>query len=119
MMRPAEYVARRARDIIDRGWTQGCAARDAKGRPVEYYEDEARRFCTVSAVYCAAMPLAACVRHEPIGAVLGAIARHAGIASPPLATNLVTWNDAPSRQVNEVLAAFDAAVAELSERAAA
>lgn len=45
-----------ARDLISsrENWTQGCPARDSKGRNVSYASREAKQFCALGAVYRAA-----------------------------------------------------------------
>ena len=83
-------VLRRAAEIVDQGWTQGCEARDAFRNQVPFNDPAAVRWCLGGAVNLAA--LEAGLKHSrPIFTALMKVDY-----SPSM------WNDAPGRTADEV-----------------
>jgi hypothetical protein len=93
---------RKAKALIERGWTQGAFARRANGRVIGYESDDASCFCIAGALM-RVTPLISDFERlcHPLTRATG---------SP----RLDHWNDAPGRTQAEVLAAFDKAI-ELAE----
>lgn len=103
-------VLSNARKLIaqPRGWVQGAAARDKAGADVTFTDPSACSFCAVGAIAfaCWEAGLPDCSGIE--GQALERVRRAAGV------TGVVEWNDAEGRTVEEVVAAFDKAIASLS-----
>lgn len=85
----------KARSLIASGWTRGRLACDARSRCVTYDSDEARSWCALGALS----------RSAADGATVGKF--RAQISGGDIAT----WNDAPERTQEQVLDAFDRAIA--------
>lgn len=99
----AVAILEEARERIEKGWTQGAFARNSVGDAVNEDSEQACAWCVTGALMAA-----------PRIAVDDA-ARfylHKAIASIDDASqhSLASWNDAPDRTQEEVLAAFDAAI---------
>lgn len=102
----------RARNLINQSnaWTQGCFARDVNTEMCEPNDQDAVRWCAIGAIMCATEDTAA------QSLALDALGHH-GIrfASNNLAKAIVDWNDYEERDHEEVLAAFDRAIAKLEK----
>jgi hypothetical protein len=102
-----------ARALVDQGWCQGVDARDAHGDRCAPWHREARAWSVLGA-------LVASEGEEPdVRAHAAASIAELGHAVALLAdaaetSSLQAWNDAPGRTVEEVLGAFDRALARLS-----
>ncbi len=99
-MTRALEALRVARDIVREGWTRGCAARDAAGRPCLLTAFAAVRFCAVAA-------LAKCGGYDN-----GVNAATWLFRAVPdwRRDDFSEWEDEPLRTHAEVIAAFDAAI---------
>ena len=96
-------VLRAARAKIVQGWTQGAFARDAEGRSTPWQGDEAVCWCAMGAIGCVGPD------HDDIAeSVLIALQRAIG---PTGYTAISHFNDADGRTKDDVLAAFDRAIA--------
>jgi hypothetical protein len=97
---PAQAL-RAVRARLVRGWSQGANARDGAGRAVGIASDEAEAWSLLGAFALAAtdgIPL----RHVPVAL--------RALADVTQARSLNDWNDAPSRNKEEVLSALDSAI---------
>lgn len=88
---------RRARDLIQSGWTQGEDARDAEGHPTYLENDGATCWCMVGALVRAGIPRSQFEFEYPNGE----------------SESVLFWNDEPKRTKAEVLACFDNSIAAL------
>ncbi len=91
----------RARELIALGWTQGTYAEDEDGAEISFADPQAVCFCLAGAVKAAT----GTPPHDKIAAVFQALADGIGGMA------LIAWNDAELRTQDEVLALFDAAIA--------
>ena len=94
---------RRARALVERGWTKGEPARNAAGEGCHPSSQHAVEWSAFGAIY-ATVPtyadyLAACARLQDL------------IGASPEDLNLSLWNDAPGRTQADVLDLFDRAIA--------
>ena len=101
-------LLRRARDRVANGWTQHYAARDVDNVPCGAKDDRAASFCAFGALWAdgdVAGGLASVAAYTRLTNELQPAfdKRHNG--------DLAKWNDDPERTKDEVLAAFDAALA--------
>lgn len=87
-----------ARALIEKGWTRGAVARDARGREVDVDDPRACRFCALGAVFVVGFSSA---RGTPLSKVIG---------TPWVAA----WNDA-QKSKRPVIEAFKRA-AELARQ---
>lgn len=95
---------RKARALIERGWTQGEYARGKSGRQADPIGRHARCFCAVGA-------LGAANRHWPHGGMIGLKELNSAVGFPSEGeSQILDWNDAEWRTQAEVLAAFDRAI---------
>lgn len=98
---------RKARELlVTKGWTQGCAARDANGNPTMVRAPAATCFCGDGAVLAVTHPA---TRQSAIQAL--------NAAAP--GGDFVSFNDAPGRTLPEVLVVFAVAIAAEDAKAAA
>jgi hypothetical protein len=88
-----------ARAMVAMGWTQGVYARDADGNDIEDCDDTRDAAC-----WCASGAL------HLSGGTFGSHARSALVAAIET-SDIAGWNDDPARTQEEVLAAFDKAIA--------
>ena len=102
-------LLRKARDLIEqKGWTRGAYARTAGGTPVPVHDPDACRFCSVGALIRASLDTPESSQEEYDTARRLFVRQIKSFASDD--TVIPAWNDAPSRTVFDVLAAFDRAV---------
>lgn len=103
MLTPNERVEllKKARALIDLGWTQRVRARDQAGQPVYPNNSYAVSFCMLGA--CERVGIGDVGRtFEPVGITLRTIA---------------DYNDLPTRKKEEVLGVFDRAITVWTRRA--
>lgn len=92
-----------ARTLIDcEGWTQEDYARDSEGQCVDYTDPNAVCFCALGAVYVS----------NSNSDVRAWVNGHLQDVIPP-SRYVHEWNDAHGRTKEEVLAAFDRAIAKI------
>lgn len=96
--RTVEVLREARRLIAERGWTQGEYARDAAGRACEPVGATPRCYCSIGALIAASQNDGGYA--QAFGALLSAIGN-----------GVVAWNDEPRRSVEDVLRAFDRAIA--------
>jgi hypothetical protein len=108
-------VLARARGLVSQGWTQGVLARDRDGFQCSYRIGRAERFCAIGAIAASAWQFADCDPAEEERLELLAEQRLLQALPRPRMGGLATWNDATGRTKEEVLAAFDAAIAEAGD----
>ena len=106
---PAELLTE-ARALIAKGWCQGASARDVHGIPADFWGQKAVTFC-MSGALCR-MENFIFDAHRTSRNILYSVIE---------VNNLATWNDREGRTQEEVLAAFDKAIAiakdlDISER---
>ena len=92
--------------LVSRSWCQGAAARDRKGRPVDFTSSEAYSFCALGAIE------RACGSHVKPGEspeqeqrrrLRMAVEDSLGLKGEGLAS----WNDRPGRTKEEVVLALE------------
>lgn len=97
-------IAVAARAALARGWIQGHQAHDANGNLCNPSDDRATSFCIIGAIERGRSelvePYPSCTR------ILECLWRR-------IYTSPVVWNDEPGRTKEEVLATFDAVIADL------
>ena len=98
----AATVLREARKLVERGWTQGAAARTADGKSVGEDSPAATCWCSLGAMSKGSDDCD--VYADAKGFLLMAVA----------ASNIAKWNDALGRTQAEVVNAFSKAI-ELAE----
>lgn len=103
-MNPTAKLLTQARAVIERGWCQGCFARDAEGQPVAATDPLAETFCIRGATRVVSPNDDARERaHWHLeNAIIDVTQRSY--------TSLASYNDDPGRTQAEVLAVFDAAI---------
>lgn len=111
-------ILKEARRLIDeKGWTQGAFARDISGSPASNPGSMiATRFCVAGACLAASSRLEGDPDQDRTRvrlSALGLFREVNDVAETP------AWNDAPSRTKDDVLRAFDRAIAEAEKGAAA
>ena len=100
-----EYLCK-ARDYIERGWTQGSSARDVYGESVLANSPRAVTWCAIGAIN-AAMPGASIERREVLRNELRdalAVGRTVGV------TPVSAYNDQFATKKADILALFDRAI---------
>jgi hypothetical protein len=105
-----------ARGLLLRGWSRDAQARDAQGQIVLPWSDEAAAWSLLGALLATwqvhDMLDADFVAHRADAQALGDATQALGEATGSAA--LDGWNDAEGRNVNEVVAAVDRALAVLN-----
>ncbi len=104
-MNPTVNLLTQARAVIERGWCQGCFARDAQGQPIESTDPLAETFCIRGATRVIA-PNDDDVRaraHRHLEDVIIAL-------TDGDCDSIASYNDDTSRTQAEILAVFDAAI---------
>lgn len=101
-MRATLDVLKEARALIaDKGWCQGVYARNANGNATDLHGRHAAAFCAEGAMFCAAGE----------GFAENALSFFADAIPSGYRRGYLSWNDEPGRTKEEVLAAFDRAIA--------
>jgi hypothetical protein len=99
-MKPSEILVEAKRLLVEKGWTQGAYARDTNGRIVGCPAPDDACFCAYGALVAASIGESFTLHSEAYGYLDivcgGSVAR---------------FNDAKDRTKEEVLAAFDKAIA--------
>lgn len=105
-----------ARGLLLRGWSRGAQARDAQGRVVLPWSDDAVAWSLLGALLATwqvhDMLDEDFVAHRADAQALGDATQALGEATGTAA--LDQWNDTEGRNVNEVVAAVDGALAALN-----
>jgi hypothetical protein len=105
-----------ARGLLLRGWSRGAQARDAQGRVVLPWSEQASSWSLLGALLATwqvnDMDDADFVAHRADARALGDATQALGEATGTAA--LDQWNDAEERNVTEVVAAVDGALAILN-----
>ena len=91
--------------LVTMGWTQGVFARDGRGLKVSPYGQEAACFCSLGALDSAAHKFGL-QDHQWVGGRF--------VLSDLMGGSISAYNDAAGRTQEEVIAAFDAAIAKVS-----
>jgi hypothetical protein len=100
----AANALRAVRARLDQGWSQGVDARDAAGVAVPLGDENARSWSVLGAFALAA------ANGTPTDRIAPALRALADVTQ---ADSLVDWNDYPHRKQQEVLDAFDSAIARI------
>lgn len=90
-------ILKKARGLVEKGWTATVFARDADGLPIHETDRRAVCWCASGALHASGSPWGSDARTVFIRAI--------GTGEIP------DWNDSPGRTQSEVLAAFDKAIA--------
>lgn len=106
-MNGAVKVLKEARALIAKGWTQGAFARDGNYQPVQVGDDAAECYCISGALHLAADTRITWKQQPETFNQAWRALEHV----TDTRISLVQWNDAPERELDEVLAAFDRAIA--------
>lgn len=105
---------REGRALIEKGWTQGRAARDRLGNPCWVESGLAASYCTTGAASAVTWDCPEVLFSEVLDALTGALADlwEVELGSRPWDSvdALVKWNDSPGRSKNEVLRLWDRAI---------
>ena len=99
-------------------WTQGAAARNSAGKHVAPSDPDATCFCAAGAIYRAAYDhngITAVPRIENVHHLLARYIAPDGYDS--IYSVAGDWNDTPGRTHSEILAVFDAAIADSADPA--
>jgi hypothetical protein len=109
-----------ARSLLLTGWCHGAQARDDEGRAVPAFSDEASSWSLLGALLASWQRIdedldADFVAHTAEALALGDATEALGEATGTAALDV--WNDAPERNVAEVITAVNDAIALLEERA--
>jgi hypothetical protein len=96
-------IAIAARAALARGWVQGCQAHDANGNFCDPSDDRAVSFCIIGAIERGRSELVE--GYSPCAQILERFWKK-------VCTSPVIWNDEPGRTKEEVLATFDAVIAD-------
>lgn len=101
-----------ARRIIDKGWAQQTFARDSNGNMCYWASEQAETFCSIGAIY-RAIDFGKTLNSFLGIDVIGAVAKHMPLGyETEIGENLTRFNDAKGRKKEEILEAFDSAIAE-------
>lgn len=100
-MSTREVLVRAAALLREKGWTQGCSARDKTGFGLQSTSPDAMRFCAVGAMF------RVCRGHESFFEAVRELARDAGVGdSPDPSTAVMRWNDNPYQSADGVVRAM-------------
>src|ERR1041385_5678234 len=108
-MTDAVALLRRARELIDSGWTQGADARAADGTPLDPWSDEAASWSLLGALVAA---LEEAEEHDQTISLTELALALDALAGFVDDDSLARWNDAPGRTLHQVESALAAAAAE-------
>ena len=115
-VQPAAAMLSEARGLLLRGWSRGAQARDAQGQVVLPWSEEASSWSLLGALLATwqvhDMEDADFVAHRADAQALGDATQALGEATGTAA--LDQWNDDEGRNVGEVVAAVDSALAILN-----
>ena len=106
----AKQILAGARELVYQGWCQGVDARDARGERCAPWHRDARSWSVLGALVASEGNDPDVRAHSSaavaeLGQAVALLAEAAGIRT------LQAWNDEPGRTRDEVLAAFDKALA--------
>lgn len=101
-------LLRRARSYVARGWCQGANAKDGNSTSVPHDSANAVSWCVIGAERRASLDLLGTDRRFVDTGSCDACALLAAVAG---CEDTAEWNDAPGRTQEEVLEAYDAAIA--------
>lgn len=101
-------VLTRAYNLVRKGWTKGCLARNKYSNPVSVKCDNAVRFCALGAVERAALSVTEDRRDDVLADALTAIS--AAGRTEGQYWDLECYNDEDYRTVEDVLALFKRAI---------
>lgn len=102
-------LLRQARSIIERGWCQGCEARDRNGNWVPTFSNKAVKFCTWGGVERAREELGIKWSPDEAFAIEDLL-----LSCTKNQDDIANWNDMPSRRKSQVLSLYDRAIAKLT-----
>ena len=107
---------RKAREFIERGWTQGSSARDINGKGCVSFSPEATEWCAVGAlnavnavVHDENFTFVRRAEHALDEAILAMFPLRAD-PSPARVTTILRYNDEPAREKRDILAVYDRAI---------
>lgn len=100
-MTSAYRVLRKARELIEKGWTQGLS---------QERTPDGIRYCTIGAISQASHSLNNHFYSDEAFDEACSILRNTIQAKPDAPLGLTAWNDNPTRTKEQVIAAFGAAV---------
>lgn len=86
--------------LTEKGWIQGCYARDINGNVVDTYSENATQFCLMGAIYAAGL------FYTKTQGVVFRVTKYI----PKQYSNLVEFNDASNRTKEEVIQLLDCAI---------
>ena len=105
---PAERLLRRARELVAQSWCHGSDARDADGRAVDPWDEQAASWSLLGALVATLEEEASAQGELPLEQL--AVALYA-LAELIDCDSLAAWNDAPGRTRSSVVAALEQAEA--------
>ncbi len=115
-VQPAAAMLQEARGLLLKGWSRGAQARDSQGQAVLPWSDDASSWSLLGALLATwqvhDMEDADFVAHRSDARALGDATQALGEATGTAA--LDQWNDAERRNLGEVVAAIDSALAILN-----
>jgi hypothetical protein len=115
-VQPAAAMLSEARGLLLKGWSQGAQARDSRGQVVLPWSDDATSWSLLGALLATwqvhDMADADFVAHRADAAALGDATQALGEATGTAA--LDQWNDSEGRNLVEVVAVVDSALAILN-----
>ena len=97
-------ILKKARKLVEKGWTQGAYAKDGNGRILFFDDKKAVKFCPLGAIGRVTGSL---YNAEAVGARYAVID---SIEGGMLGFDIASWNDDKKRTKRQVLAAFDRAI---------
>ena len=100
----------KAKKKIEKGWCQETLAKDAKGRIVSERSRDACQWCSVGAIL-AALPIKEWRKEQEIGFSTLAETMEGFLEKAMGSVSVAHWNDRPGRTQQQVIAAFDKAIA--------
>ena len=125
-MRTEVRILIRGRSLVETGWSQCAAARDAREHLVDPLDDDAVSWCASASLERARHELG--VRFSDLSRAMRLFSRASEVITPPLrlgrssvsdespTAQTIRFNDVGARSLDEVLAAFDRAIEGVNER---
>lgn len=96
---------KKARTLLENGWTTGKTARNSRGESVGVYDPTACSFCVLGAVWRVGCFV------DPLGGEMEELVRRAIRVRVPLGSHAPgTYNDAEGRTKEEILSVIDEAI---------